>query len=355
VLKTVIFHAVKPGFEKLAYHDQWARAWLDHPGVRGELVNLARGLTWAELRKVLSAELIVFLHSTNSNEFVIPNSLRRSLRFARGIKIFFVGNEYKLMPEKLALLDELRIDFACSQLPQASVEWLYSPCLNVRAVSLAHALDSARYQPKIETARRPLDIGVRAFEYPWYLGDRERAELIEYFLKAPRLRNFRTDISMDPSLRFAGEEWAEFLNRCRATISTEAGATFLQRDDRLRNAVNAYQNSYPHARYEEVFERFFKDGVPDSVSGKCLSSRHMEAIGTRTAQIMFPGLFNGILKPDLHYIALKRDYSNLESVLDRLEDISYLEKMTAETLEYCLAEHQLKHRIDALLALIRRT
>ena len=35
---------------------------------------------------------------------------------------------------------------------------------------------------------------------------------------------------------------------------------------------------------------------------------------------MFPGWYNGILKPDVHYIKLEKDFSNMESVVQRLRD-----------------------------------
>jgi hypothetical protein len=347
--KAIIFTASKPGFETLAYHDQWVKAWLDSPHLQTTLVDFSRSLSWREYREVYAADILVFLHSTNSNEFLIPRILRKTIRFTRAKKVFFVGNEYKFMGEKMELIDELGIDLICSQVPEKYAEWLYAPCRSARVICVPPGLDASRYRPRVPIAERPIDIGVRAFEYPWYLGDRDRAEITETFLRSPKLSSFRTDISMDPEARFTGDGWADFLNQCRATISTEAGASYLQRNDRLRNDVNAFLASNPHAPYAEVYDRFFRSGVPESVSGKVISSRHFEAIGTRTAQIMFPGEFNGILLPDVHYIALNRDYTNFDDVLARLEDTSYLEKMTANTLEYCLAEHRFETRIERVL------
>ena len=51
-----------------------------------------------------------------------------------------------------------------------------------------------------------------------------------------------------------------------------------------------------------------------------ISPRHLEACLTRTGQILVEGEYNGILKPDLHYIPLKADFSNLQEVFDRIQD-----------------------------------
>ena len=67
---------------------------------------------------------------------------------------------------------------------------------------------------------------------------------------------------------------------------------------------------------------------------------------------MFPGRFNDILQPDEHYISLNRDFSNLEDVLERINDVSYMGKMVNETYEYVIDSHTHNHRIKKLLDLI---
>ncbi len=55
------------------------------------------------------------------------------------------------------------------------------------------------------------------------------------------------------------------------------------------------------ASFEEVYDRFFA-GVERGVSGKSVSSRHFEPIGTKTCQILLEGEYNGVLSPGEHYI-----------------------------------------------------
>ena len=45
-------------------------------------------------------------------------------------------------------------------------------------------------------------------------------------------------------------------------------------------------------------------------------------------QILYEGKYSGILKPMIHYIPLKKDFSNIEEVFDKLEDLDYLRELT---------------------------
>jgi hypothetical protein len=51
-----------------------------------------------------------------------------------------------------------------------------------------------------------------------------------------------------------------------------------------------------------------------------ISPRHFEACATRTAQVLVEGEYNGILKPGIHYIPLKRDLSNVVDVCTAMGD-----------------------------------
>jgi spore maturation protein CgeB len=98
-----------------------------------------------------------------------------------------------------------------------------------------------------------------------------------------------------------------------------------------------------------VYERFFRHH-PLPVSGKAISSRHFEPIGTETVQILLEGAYNGILQPDTHYIQLRRDHANLDEVLDRFRDPNVRAVITAAALTHVLEGHTYAHRVDQLLA-----
>jgi hypothetical protein len=83
----------------------------------------------------------------------------------------------------------------------------------------------------------------------------------------------------------------------------------------------------PDITYEEIFMRYLAEHEGKVIMNQ-ISPRIFEAITLRTALVLFEGEYSGIIKPDIHYISLKKDFSNIDEVLGKLLDDSYLEKLT---------------------------
>src|SRR5262249_22203739 len=71
----------------------------------------------------------------------------------------------------------------------------------------------------------------------------------------------------------------------------------------------------PDATLVEIEAACFP-GLDGTLALFALSPRHLEACATRTCQILIEGNYNGVLRPWEHYIPLKRDFSNLDEVLE---------------------------------------
>jgi len=97
-----------------------------------------------------------------------------------------------------------------------------------------------------------------------------------------------------------------------------------------------------------VFELFFAR-YSNPVSGKAISSRHFEPVGTKTCQILLEGDYNGILQADRDYISLSKDYSNIDDVVRRFRDDGYRSELVDHALEHVLAEHTYTHRVNRVL------
>ena len=74
------------------------------------------------------------------------------------------------------------------------------------------------------------------------------------------------------------------------------------------------------AMIKEIFDKFFAGRQRPAFYGKCISSRHFDAAGTKTCQIMLRGGFNDILVANQHYLALESDFSNIDEVLAAFRD-----------------------------------
>jgi len=149
------------------------------------------------------------------------------------------------------------------------------------------------------------------------------------------------NIRLGRKIRLPRAKYIKFLNSIRGTIGAESGTYYLEKTDKTQKKVETFLSRYPKATFEEVYDRFFRD-YSNPVNGKAISSRHFEPIGTKTYQILLEGRYNDILEPDVHYISLKRDYSNVDGVMERFRDKDLVRKITDE---YTMDSHTYEHRV----------
>ena len=120
------------------------------------------------------------------------------------------------------------------------------------------------------------------------------------------------DIETDESKRIYGRRWYEFIADCRGMLGTESGASSFD----LAGAVPAAANMLADGPLAPAA------GAPvgEAIPYRTISPRHLEAAAFRVCQILFDGHYAGLLEPMVHYIPLRKDYSNLEEVLARFGD-----------------------------------
>jgi len=333
-------------YGSMSYMNDWREAFGSASRLSVDMCNINDLLDLPRaLRRIRDYELVVVLHSAAGDNLGPLRRASASLQRRRGPLVVFFGNEYDRMPEKIGFARDVGAEFIASQLPIESARWLYAECVSASVLPAPAALAPEVFH---ETGgERPIDIGFRGALYgdPFALGDEERTGLLRYFAERAGSMGLVSDIKYE---RDAAPEWAAFLNRCKGTIGAESGTHYLERDDSTRRKVVAYVGDHPGATFGDVFERFFAAYL-NPVSGKAISSRHFEPIGTKTCQILLEGDYNGILRPDRDYICLKKDYSNIDDVVRRFRDHSYRSELVDEALERVLAEHTYAHRVSSVL------
>src|SRR5207248_812275 len=82
----------------------------------------------------------------------------------------------------------------------------------------------------------------------------------------------------------------------------------------------------PKINYEEVRARHLV-GREGEIMMNQISPKVFEAIACKTALVLFEGRYSGVLEPGRHFIALKKDFSNVEEVLALLRDDAFLEAL----------------------------
>lgn len=379
---------------RLSYYDDWLDAFRADPALDVTAINIAARDSRAALaRRIKDFDLVVLLHSTNADTLTYIEPFRDVLLARRGKLVAFVGNELNTpgspLAARIAHLKAIRADFIATQLLPEAGEWLYAEVESARVISVPHALNPAVFRSTTPAATRPIDIGTRSARYIAYLGDDDRNRLFALF-EAHRFDSTLTvDISTAERLDRAG--WCAFLNRCKGTIANEAGSFFLERDDRTMDAIRAYVLAKERARggvviandlplrrfghrlpwfvkeplrrllrggfvrhemlinedlaFDEIYERFYRDRPRPPFHAKAISSRHFDAIGTLTCQILLEGRYNDILIPGVHYLALKSDFSNVADVMDEFRDPGRRQAVATAAHELAMAAHTHRHRI----------
>lgn len=382
---------------RASYYEDWLDAFTASPLFQVTAFNLFSRLERRAARRALGeAELVVALHpcSADTLRFIAP--LREALKARRGRFLMLVGNEYNLpwirLADKREFLREVGADWVATQMPLEAGEWLYEGT-GAAVLALPHAANERVFRRLTSDAARPIDIGGRSFRYPVYVGDDERNRVYDRAAELGRAAGLSIDIANNA--RLDRPLWAAFLNDCRATIGTEAGTWYLERDDRTALAIRDFlvaRSPRPRLRadgwlhgasrhlpygvksglkallaltplrhealdagdddFAEIRQRFFAGRSRCPAYSKAISSRHFEAAATGTCQILVRGRYNDILEADRHYIAVAPDLADLPQAIHRFQDPEERRRIANAAHELVHDAHTYRHRLAALHAAV---
>ena len=183
---------------------------------------------------------------------------------------------------------------------------------------------SARIVPH---AQRTSDIVYRATKLPYWFGS--HGQLKHGIAEAVRRRagafGLETDISTRWEDTIFGEGWLDFVMSGRAIIGCESGSSVLDPRGEIQRRIRGLLAEQPDLTFEEV-DALMPDGW-DAYSFFAISPRHLEAVITKTAQVLVAGSYSGVLEPERHYIPVRGDFSDLDAALERLLDVGATEAM----------------------------
>jgi hypothetical protein len=334
-----------------SYQQAWPQAFQRHSRFHCTPINLLdrdwpSRVAAAAVAATWRGDAVVLLHSVFSNGCLLSGRLFDLIRRLPQPKAYFIGNEYKLMPQKMEFCERLALRLLVSQTRSPRVHHLYRERLRCAVVGIPNTgLDPLLFRAETPCAERPIDLGYRAEVPELYIGHTERRDIADFFREnADRLR-LRVDISLDRRCRLAGRDWAQFLDRCKGQLGTEAGGDFFELTDETRLKVNEYTASHPDAGFPKIWDRFFQH-YRDPVPIRIISGRNVEAAATRTVQLLFEGVYDGYLQPDEHYIPMKKDLSNVDEALEKFRDDAYCRRVTAQAYELAMTEFRYDRLID---------
>jgi hypothetical protein len=265
-----------------------------------------------------------------------PRPYAKALKQFQGLKVVILQDEFRWIDDTSRLLASFGVHMMLSSLTTENLPRVYR-LQSVSAIDKCSALPGYIPERLIGVAvpaiaDRPLHVTYRGRENSFWLGrmTREKIDIANGFQQSVSGRGLKCDISTDEHARLQGASWSGFLCSGRATLAVEGGASIFDFDGEAERRTLRFLEQNPGASFDVVAEQVLAP-FEGNIVHQTITPRCLEAICLKTALVLFPGWYRGILFPDRHYIPLERDFSNIESVIRKLHDASYLQELVDRT------------------------
>jgi glycosyltransferase involved in cell wall biosynthesis len=282
-------------------------------------------------------DVIVIHYSVRLCLKYVAHTYLQALKDYTGYKILFIQDEYdttNIAKEKIlnigihTVFTAVSTEYLDKVYPTAEfskVKFIQ----NLSGYMPEHLSQNFTIKPACE---RTLMIGYRGRNLPYWYGNlgREKYLIGKTMRQICNERNIVADIEVEDQKRIYGDKWFDFLANCRATLGTESGSNVFDFDGQISHKIKRALNKNPALTYEEIFATYLKKHEGKIIMNQ-ISPKIFEAIALRTALILFEGSYSNVVQPNIHYIPLKKDFSNVDDVLAKLADCKYIDRMTEQS------------------------
>lgn len=277
-------------------------------------------------------DLVVFHYTfclpRYSSEFERTTELIKFVRDLDAKKVLISADESHETDQLVKFIMDFDISEVFTFAPRAAIPVIYAGVDNDR-VSFhsvlsgyvdARLINQAARMEARRAGKRRIDVGARMVV--WHILGRHgqlKARICDEFLRAAPATGLLVDISTDSAETLEGTAWLRFLMDSRFTLGVETGSSLLDRDGSATQRLAEYMRTHTNATFDEAESACFP-GLDGNLDYRALAPRHLEAIIAKSCQILIEGDYSGVLEPGIHYIELKRDFSNLDAVLNLLHN-----------------------------------
>ncbi len=284
--------------------------------------------------------------------FSLSNRFRAYVQRSHAVlKVGFFQDEYRHWPQRAELINccGLGCVYTLVEPPYFGGTYLK----HTRVPRLIYTLPGYVSEDLVKRARRftkpserrTIDIGYRGRQLPYWFGkgSQEKHWIGVRFLELAAGTGLRLDIASEEDKRIYGDKYYEFLGDCRAVLGVEAGVSILDIDDVVRLAYEQLIAENPRIGFDEAYARLLHQ-YEDNIPYRTISPRHFEAAALRVCQILFEGRYSGIMQPMVHYIPLKKDFSNFDEAIRLFRDDKMRERITENAYRDLIASGQYSYR-----------
>ena len=296
-----------------------------------------------------------------SFDWHLSSFYRQALKEYKGLKVSFVQDEYDETETIRRSIEELGINILFTCVPEEFIEDIYpsSRFTGVKFIQTLTGWIPSNLENRTEfkpISERQNVISYRGRPLAYWYGDlgQEKVTIGKVVKAECEKRGISVDIEWDEDKRIYGDKWYTFLSNAKATLGTESGSNVFDDYGEIRRNIKWEIDKNPAVTYEEIHQKYLVEHE-GKVKMNQISPKMFEAIALKTALVLFEGEYSGVLKPYLHYIPLKKDFSNLEEVLSRLQDDSFLKELADKAFQDILLSgkynyKQFIHQFDTLVA-----
>jgi len=262
----------------------------------------------------------------------ISRKAKNKLREFNGLKVVFIQDEYRQINKTIKELNYIRADVLFTCFPDTEKDRIYSkdklPRLNTYNNLTGYIPERLLKIKTKDIKDRPISISYRGRKIPYWLGELayEKSNIVDKWKEFVLDNTLNVDISYNEQDRIYGKKWIDFLASSKATLGVESGASVMDFTGRLQYLIEKYQKLNPKASFEKIQKKYLikheRKHKLNQISPRCF-----EAIALKTVLILYEGEYSGILIPERHYIVLKKDFSNINSIIERIKNNDYLQNM----------------------------
>jgi hypothetical protein len=310
---------------------------------------------WAQSKNGITSfnnfDVVILHYSVRlSVRWHLDQKIFGALRLFNGIKLAFLQDEYEGTEIARTWLEEIHFDVVYTCIPKESIEKVYPkyrfPSTEFIQVITGYTSASNEIEQYVKPLKdRIIHIAYRGRNLPPIYGSlgHEKYRIGVDVKRMSMAHGLNVDIELDSEKRIYGDAWYEFLGSARSMLGTESGSNIFDMNGSIGLAIEALKKNTPQISYEQIHQEILikHDGF---IKMNQISPKLFEAIQLRTALILFEGDYSGIIFPNIHYIPLKKDYSNIEEVFKKLCDNSLIEKMTSQVYDDVIASGVYSYR-----------
>ncbi len=265
----------------------------------------------------------------------IHEPLLGKLFSSKARRVAFIQDEYEFTECSRRFLDSFQPDILFTNIPLPDIEKVYPqyryPNTKFVRTLTGYVGDPVKYSSYVRPyTDRSLFFAYRGRQLPPYYGSLgfDKFNIGRDVAAFCQLNDIPHDISNCSSDRISGTDWYHFLASAKATLGTESGSNLFDETGSFKRLFDSALQRNSSLSFQDFYTKNF--AIYDNfISMGQLSPKFFEAICLRTVLVLYEGTYSGILQPNIHYLPLKRDLSNMSSIIDILNDEYLVQTLTS--------------------------